>query len=243
MIFSDILALIIVYIYVAVIFVVAELVLKTRPEVSRKFLHIMVGNMIFAMPFFSDPWVMVWFLTLDPWVMVWFLTLPITVVLFFLTEYSPIKIQNSVTESGHALGLFFYALIWTILIAIYSMLSPANDPKFFIWIVALAIVPMVYGDGFAALIGQKFGKVKYTVFGGTKSLEGSLTMFVVTTVMSVFVWMVFTSIGCTMPEFNIVYIIVISAIATLCEAFSYGGIDNLTVPAVTSILYYLVAVM
>ena len=153
MIFSDILALIIVYIYVAVIFVVAELVLKTRPEVSRKFLHIMVGNMIFAMPFFSDPWVMVWFLTL-----------PITVVLFFLTEYSPIKIQNSVTESGHALGLFFYALIWTILIAIYSMLSPANDPKFFIWIVALAIVPMVYGDGFAALIGQKFGKVKYTVF-------------------------------------------------------------------------------
>ena len=222
MIFSDILALIIVYIYVAVIFVVAELVLKTRPEVSRKFLHIMVGNMIFAMPFFSDPWVMVWFLTL-----------PITVVLFFLTEYSPIKIQNSVTESGHALGLFFYALIWTILIAIYSMLSPANDPKFFIWIVALAIVPMVYGDGFAALIGQKFGKVKYTIFGGTKSLEG----------LSVFVWMVFTSIGCTMPEFNIVYIIVISAIATLCEAFSYGGIDNLTVPAVTSILYYLVAVM
>lgn len=54
--------------------------------------------MIFAMPFFSDPWVMVWFLTL-----------PITIVLFFLTEYSPIKIDNSVTESGHALGLFFYA--------------------------------------------------------------------------------------------------------------------------------------
>ena len=104
MIFSDIVALIIVYAYVAVIFVVAEKVLKTKPEVSRKFLHIMVGNMIFAMPFFSDPWVMVWFLTL-----------PITVVLFFLTEYSPIKIDNSVTESGHALGLFFYAGIWTVL--------------------------------------------------------------------------------------------------------------------------------
>ena len=108
---------------------------------------------------------------------------------------------------------------------------------------ALAIVPMVYGDGFAALIGQKFGKVKYTIFGGTKSLEGSLTMFVITSVMSVFVWMVFTSIGCTMPEFNIVYIIAISAVATVCEAISYGGIDNLTVPALTSILYYLVAVM
>ena len=198
MIFTDIIALIIVYVYVAIIFVVAEMVLKTRPEVSRKFLHIMVGNMIF---------------------------------------------ENSVTESGHALGLFFYALIWTILIAVFTIISPANDPKFYIWIVALAIVPMVYGDGFAALIGQKFGKVKYTVFGGTKSLEGSLTMFVITSVMSVFVWMVFTSIGCTMPEFNIVYILMISAVATICEAFSYGGIDNLTVPAVTAILYYLVAVL
>ena len=68
-------------------------------------------------------------------------------------------------------------------------------------------------------------------------------MFVVTTVMSVFVWMVFVSIGCTMPEFNIVNIIMISLVATLCEAFSYGGIDNLTVPAITSILYYLVAVL
>ena len=232
MIFSDILALIVVYIYVAIIFVIAEMVLKTRPEVSRKFLHIMVGNMIFAMPFFSDPWVMVWFLTL-----------PITIGLFFLTEYSPIKIKNSVTESGHALGLFFYAGIWTILIAIFTMIAPANDPKFYIWIVALAIVPMVYGDGFAALIGQKFGKLKYTVFGSQKSIEGSLTMFVITAVMSVFVWMVFASIGCTMPEFNIVYVIVISAVATVCEALSYGGIDNLTVPAVTSILYFLVAVL
>ena len=223
MIFSDIVALIIVYAYVAVIFVVAEKVLKTKPEVSRKFLHIMVGNMIFAMPFFSDPWVMVWFLTL-----------PITVVLFFLTEYSPIKIDNSVTESGHALGLFFYAGIWTVLIAVFSN---------YLWIVALAIVPMVYGDGFAALIGQKFGRIKYKVLGGTKSLEGSLTMFVITTVMSVFVWMVFTSIGCTMPEFNMVNILLISAVATLCEAFSYGGIDNLSVPAVTAILYYLVAVL
>ena len=232
MIFSDIFSLIIVYIYVAVIFVVAEKVLKTRPEVSRKFLHIMVGNMIFAMPFFQDPWTMVWFLTL-----------PITIILFFLTEYSPVKIENSVTESGHALGLFFYAGIWTILIAIFTTIAPAGNPKYFIWIVALAIVPMVYGDGFAALIGQKFGKIKYTIFGGTKSLEGSLTMFVITTVMSVFVWMVFVSIGCTMPEFNIVYIIMISAVATVCEAVSYGGIDNLTVPAFTSILYYLVAIL
>ena len=223
MIFTDVSVLIIVYIYVIAIFILSEKVLKTRPEVSRKFLHIMVGNMIFAMPFFSDPWIMIYLLTL-----------PATIGTFLLTEYSPIKIQNSVTESGHALGLFFYSAIWTVLIIIFGN---------YLWIVALAIVPMVYGDGFAALIGQKFGKVKYTVFGGQKSLEGSLTMFVITTVMSVFVWMVFMTIGYNMPEFNLFAILGISAIATICEAVSYGGIDNLTVPALTSILYYLVAVL
>ena len=223
MIFTDIIALIVVYVYVIAIFIIAEKVLKSRPEFSRKFLHIMVGNMIFAMPFFSNPWVMIFGLTL-----------PASIGTFLLTEYSPIKIENSMTESGHALGLFFYSAIWTILLVIFGS---------HLWIVALAIVPLVYGDGFAALIGIKFGKVKFSIFGSTKSLEGSLSMFVVTTVMSVFVWMVFTSIGYNMPEFNIVNIILISAVATLCEAFSYGGIDNLTVPALTSVLYYLVAVM
>ena len=222
MIFTDIIVLILVYLYVIAIFILSEYVLNTRPEVSRKFLHIMVGNMIFAMPFFSEPWIMICFLTL-----------PATIGTFLLTEYSPIKIENNVTESGHALGLFFYSAIWTILIIIFY-----NH----LWIVALAIVPMVYGDGFAALIGQKFGKVKYTVFGGQKSLEGSLTMFVITTVMSVFVWMVFTTIGYNMPEFNLFAILGISAVATICEALSYGGIDNLTVPALTSVLYYLVTI-
>lgn len=223
MIFTDIIALIAVYVYVIVIFIISEKVLKSRPEFSRKFLHIMVGNMIFAMPFFSNPWVMIIGVTL-----------PASIGTFLLTEYSPIKIENSMTESGHALGLFFYSAIWTVLLVIFG-----NQ----LWIVALAIVPLVYGDGFAALIGIKFGKVKFSIFGSTKSLEGSLSMFVVTTVMSVFVWMVFTSIGYNMPEFNMVNIILISAVATLCEAFSYGGIDNLTVPAVTSILYYLVATL
>lgn len=222
MMFTDIIVLILVYLYVIAIFILSEYVLNTRPEVSRKFLHIMVGNMIFAMPFFSEPWIMICFLTL-----------PATIGTFLLTEYSPINIQNSVTESGHALGLFFYSAIWTILIIIFY-----NH----LWIVALAIVPMVYGDGFAALIGQKFGKVKYTVFGGQKSLEGSLTMFVITTVMSVFVWMVFTTIGYNMPGFNLFAILGISAVATICEALSYGGIDNLTVPALTSVLYYLVTI-
>ena len=110
-----------------------------------------------------------------------------------------------------------------------------------LWIVALAIVPLVYGDGFAALVGAKWGRIKYHVFGGEKSVAGSLAMLSVTAVLSVFVWVFYSAIGYTLPELNFWYILIISAIATLCEAISYGGIDNLTVPSVTSVLYFLVA--
>lgn len=228
MLWTDIIVLILVYLYVGVIFVLAEKVLKSRPEVSRKFLHIMVGNMIFAMPFFSDPWIMLLFITL-----------PVTVALFFLTEYSPIIIENEVTESGHALGLFFYALIWSILLLIYPIGINPN----LLWIVAMAIVPLVYGDGFAALVGGKWGNIRYHVFGGEKTLMGSLAMFAVTAVLSVFVWVFYTSLGFTLPALNLWLILGISAVATACEALSYGGVDNLTVPAVTSVLYYVFAAM
>lgn len=226
MLWTDFIVLAIVYIYVVAIFILSEKVLKSRPEVSRKFLHIMVGNMIFAMPFFSDPWIMLLFITL-----------PVTVALFFLTEYSPIQIENSVTESGHALGLLFYALIWSILLFVYPIMLDPN----YLWIVAMAIVPLVYGDGFAALVGGKWGTIKYHVFGGEKTVVGSLAMLSVTAVLSVFVWVFYSSIGYTLPELNLWYILIISAVATLCEALSYGGVDNLTVPAVTSVLYYIVA--
>lgn len=36
---------------------------------------------------------------------------------------------------------------------------------------------MSYGDGFASLIGQRFGKHKYNLVGDIKSIEGSLAMF------------------------------------------------------------------
>ena len=228
MLWTDIVVLIIVYAYVVAIFILSEKVLKSRPEVSRKFLHIMVGNMIFAMPFFSDPWIMLLFITL-----------PVTVALFFLTEYSPIKIENSVTESGHALGLLFYALIWSILLFVYPIMLDPN----YLWIVAMAIVPLVYGDGFAALVGGKWGNIKYHVFGGEKTVVGSLAMLSVTAVLSVFVWVFYTAMGYTLPELNFWYILLISVVATLCEALSYGGVDNLTVPSVTSILYYIVATL
>ena len=142
----DIGLVIAVYLYVVIVFLIAEKFLKHRPSLSRKFVHIMVGNMVFFMPFFTSPSIMVWFITI-----------PATIGVFLLTDYSPIKIPNTVTDSGHALGLFYYTLIWTILLIIFGVYSDN------LWVVALGIGALVYGDGFASLIGAKFGRIKFTI--------------------------------------------------------------------------------
>lgn len=217
----DIALLILVYIYVILIFAVSETLLKEKESVSRKFVHIMVGNMIFVMPFFASSTNMIWFLTL-----------PITIAAFFLTKYSPIKIKNNVTESGHSLGLVYYAGIWTVLIYIFQ------DQ---LWIVSLAIASMVYGDGFASLIGQKFGRHKYKITE-EKSVEGSITMFIVTFLAASIVIFFYNSIGYAV-EFNIAIILFISLIATIMEAVTPKGLDNITATSATAILYYVFLVI
>lgn len=179
--------------------------------------------MIFVMPLFSDVYTMVWFLTL-----------PLTIATLLFTKFSPINLNTSLTEAGHDFGLFYYAGIWTVLILIFP------DK---LWIVGLAIVAMVYGDGFASLIGEKFGRIKYNLTGDEKSLEGSLTMFVVVSIMTVFVWMFYQSIGSQMPEFNLVYIILIAAFATIAEALTPKGMDNVSVCSVTAISYFILTMI
>lgn len=218
----DIGLLVLVYIYVIIIFVFSEKFLKDKPSFSRRFVHIMVGNCIFVMPFFNDPYTMVWFLTF-----------PITIAAFLLTKYSPIEIKNGVTDAGHALGLVYYAGIWTLLI----FLLPDK-----LWIVALAIGAMVYGDGFASLIGQKYGKHQFNLTGDVKSIEGSIAMFIMACIMCSIVFLVYGAIGYNIPNYNFAFVVLISLIATVCEAITPKGLDNLSVASVSAILYYLLLV-
>lgn len=85
---------------------------------------------------------------------------------------------------------------------------------------------MTWGDGLAALIGQRFGKHAYSVWGIQKSWEGSLTMFLVSYVVSS---LIFLLVYGNVWQVWVVPIPV-ALVATGLEAFSKFGIDNLTVP-------------
>jgi len=216
----DLIGLVIVYAYVVIILLISEKLLKNHPSFSRKFTHIMIGNFLFLLPLFATKEVMALFASL-----------PFVIVTFLMSNYSPLKISNRLSSTGHGLGLFYYAISWTVL-AYFFFDYP--------YIIAVGIAAMSYGDGFASLIGQKFGKHKYNVFGDTKSFEGSLAMFLVLIVM-LFVCLGYYTfiIGYPLHILNLFVIVIISAVATIVEGISPKGLDNLTVCFVAVALYIL----
>lgn len=214
---TDLIVLAIAYIYVIVIFVLSEFVMDLSPSISRKFLHIMVGNCVFLMPLFVNPYNAL------------FITVPFTILTFLLTEYSPIKIDNSVTSSGHALGLLYYAATWTVLIILF----PINN----LAIVALSIASMCYGDGLAAVVGERYGKHEYNISGDKKTIEGSTAMFLACVISSCIIIGYYNICGFAHIPFDLVVIAIIALIATVIEAITPKGLDNVTACFATAILY------
>ncbi|MBC7129446.1 MAG: phosphatidate cytidylyltransferase [Thermoplasmatales archaeon] len=211
----DLIGLVAVYLYVFILIILSEKVLSRYPVLSRKILHIMVGNILFILPFFENRYIMA-FLAAAPFI-------PLT---FLMSPYSPLKIKSKASSAGHGLGLVYYSISWTLLAYVFF-----ND-KF---LIAIGIVAMSYGDGFASLFGTKFGRRKYKIFGDEKSIEGSLSMF--------FAIIFFGAIAMLYYNFfegiqSILLLIFISFFATVVEGITPKGLDNLTVSLTASILCY-----
>ncbi|MFA0846694.1 MAG: diacylglycerol/polyprenol kinase family protein [Methanobacterium formicicum] len=210
---GDIIGLILVYAYVILLLVISEKVLKKYPNFSRKFLHIMVGNVLFILPFFQSRWVMA-LLAAAPFILLTFLISP----------NSPLKIKDRISGSGHGLGLVYYAISWTVLALLFF-----NQP----WIIAVGIAAMSYGDGMASLIGMKYGKIKYNLTGDNKSLEGSLTMFIVLIGM---LWVVLMYYAVPVQPMVIVSV---ALVATILEGITPKGLDNITA-CFSAVITYLI---
>ena len=97
---------------------------------------------------------------------------------------------------------------------------------------------MAYGDAAAAIVGEKYGKLQYYVFA-KKSLEGSAAMFLVS-FLSIEASLLFFSTLYSLPLFTLsVAALVVASVATLAEALSPLGFDNLTVPLIGASVFLL----
>lgn len=107
----------------------------------------------------------------------------------------------------------FSLLVMTLLY--YRGLIQAHD------VIAGTLV-MGYGDGFAALLGSKFGRHKYSVMNAQKSWEGTAVMFIASLAVILLV-----------TPYSIPKAIMMAVVATVFEAVTPLGLDNITVPLLT----------
>ena len=91
---------------------------------------------------------------------------------------------------------------------------------------------MTLGDGLAGLIGKNFKSKSWKIFNQKKSILGTTTMFFTSL-------LVVSILGHTNNiDFNYLYF-GIAFIATLFEQISIIGIDNFSVPIITSTIFHL----
>ncbi len=200
--------LILVFLYLAFLVIIAEtlkLFVSEDPELTRKIVHIGSGNVI----------LLAWWLNISTIVIV--AAAAIASIIALVSYFIPIL--PSINSVGRkSLGTLFYALSIGILAAWFWQ----DHPQY----TAIGILVMAWGDGMAAIIGQRFGKHKYQIFDINKSWEGSLTMAVATFIVtSIILW----TVEGVNWQIGVISLI-IALVATSLEAFSKLGIDNLTVP-------------
>jgi len=216
------------YVYIIAIILITGKIKDHIPvSFSRKFLHIMIGNFIFVIPFFT--------LRTFPLSFPFFVAAPFILVTFLFSPLSPVNLSSKisglaeVTGGGHKFGLLLYAISYSLLALFFS-----TKP----YIIAAGIVPMAYGDAAASLVGQKIGRHKYNIFG-VKSFEGSMMMFAIC-ISGLMACLLFFSYLHPFSIFNYAFASLgVAAVATTCEALTPKGFDNLTVPLVSAVVFLL----
>lgn len=214
---ENILGIIVSFVYIGALMFASQYFEKFDKEASRKFLHILLANWwLIAMAFFDN--------------IICAIIPPIAFVVINFISYKSnlIKVMERTDENKDSLGTVYFAFSLAILVLMSFYLKNNH----LIGLVGYFI--MCYGDGFAAIVGKSVNSKSVTIFGCKKTLAGSLVMFIMSLIipMAVFVY--------SKTSFWGIKSFCIAILATVLEAFSAKGTDNLTVPIITSLITYFI---
>lgn len=216
---KNVLGLLVSYAFVFGILLVGEGIRKSfglPAGFTRKFVHIGVGNWyILAMLFFTNK--------------TFALIPPLTFILLNYLSYrwnlfKAIELQ----EKGN-LGTVYFPVSLSILVCLFWDTAP--------YLGGIGVMAMTWGDGFAAIIGRRWGRRTYSIFGNRKSLEGSLAMVSFSFLAITLFLTAFTPLGLAGSAGRAA---ALAMVATAVEAVSWSGLDNLLVPLLTSTVAVLI---
>lgn len=185
-------------------------------ENSRKFVHIGVSNWwIIAMIFFDNPI----YAAIPPGCFV-FLN-------YIAYRKSIFKVMEG-ERNKKDLGTVYFAV--SLLILTLVTFSSGSHP----YIGGLGVLIMGYGDGFAAVFGTKYTKYSFKIWNNTKTLSGTCAMFVFSFLAAFVILKIYN------PASALPISVILAFAATIIEMFSPLGIDNLSVPLLTTYIYILI---
>lgn len=198
--------------FVLVLFLPGE-IKKLGKETTRKISHILCGNWIFIFAYCNK-----YYLT-DIIIMI------IMIALMGISyKYNIFKGVERVGQDKSYGTIYFFVALFVFIV--FSKLYKLDSRIYIIY-----FLPLVYGDAFAGILGQKINWIEYKVLNNKKTVSGSITMLLVSLV---FVFL-YNNIALD-NYYTILQILIISIIASFMEAISVKGTDNFTIPICTMLM-------
>ena len=188
-------------------------------DITRKVVHIGAGMWIFGTLYFFHSWQIG--------------VIPFATFIGLNYFFYRVKLFRGIDSDTSSPGSIYFAFAITVIsVVFWRPQGPIDHAP----AVVAGIMTMTWGDALAALIGKHYGRHRYTINGGTRSYEGSAVMLGVSLLVIALSLSLLPGSSLTpyadLPSTTAIVIASIAGAvtATVVEALSPHGTDNLTVP-------------
>lgn len=194
---------------------------KLDPEIGRKLVHISLGLYCLTFPYvFNAVWEVA-------------ATCGLAVIVFLLARGTMRKslggglhaVQR--TSYGELLFAVSVALLFWLKDGHFVSLALHHKPPVGPVLYMLPILILTLCDAASAVVGSRYGKKKFSVEEGAKSVEGVIVFAVTAWLLSLIVILLMTDIG---RGEAVLLAFITAAFGALLEAASWRGLDNLFIP-------------
>ncbi len=228
----DLIGLGVSYGYAFALLALAEVVRRWRgypQDFTRKIVHVGAGMWVFGVLGLFDTW----YIGLIPFASFIFLN-------YIFYRY---RIFDAMDAEDSTPGTVYFAFSISLLFLLFWRTDSPQDRGF---IAAAGTMAMTWGDSMASIFGRRLGKHHYTVAGSTRSFEGSAAMFIASA-LAMFLTLSLVPGSPLSPlssplglATSLVATITAAIVATLAEAVSPSGTDNLNVPLLAGLTIFAV---
>ncbi len=190
---------------------VARKVFKLSPELSRKFVHVMVGILVSLAPFFLQS------------------KTPVILLGILFTVLNYIALRKDSFKGMHttervSFGTVYFPIAFSLLVLMFW------DRNITIFVVAMLI--LAFADTAATVVGERINsKRKFILWYDKKSWPGSIAFFLTTIIVIFFAFPLYSNLaqGVNISSSHLIVMSIFTAfVATVGEAVSKRGSDNLT---------------